>query len=194
MLHISGASIASKKAVLKPKIMPRQTNLLPNSSSNREWGRELCSINMLPISSSHSCDQAILWLPDASEASHPAHYGPSAAGLHAGRAQAQAFELLAEHQQADTLPEMRAARVCAWTPSEKALYPSGLGGRAQLLSILCLQRMAHTLLPSLFKLQTDCRGWDTCRDVCVGASPIEPALHSAQGADFQEELTSSCQL
>lgn len=46
-------------------------------------------------------------------------------------------------------------RVCAWTPSEKALYPPVLGGGAQVLPILCLQRMARVLLPSLFILQTN---------------------------------------
>lgn len=84
---------------------------------------------------------------------------------------------------------------------EKALYPSVLGGGAQLLSILCLQRMAHVLLLSLFIPQTNCHTGSevrhcvcACTHVCICASPIEPALHSAQRANFQEELTSACQL
>lgn len=77
--------------------------------------KELYSPAVLSLSSS-SCHQALLRLPDAAEAPHTAHHAPPAAGVHAGRAQAQALELLAEHQQADALPEIGAAPCLCLNP------------------------------------------------------------------------------
>lgn len=80
------------------------------------YGKNCAQVTRFTYFLAISCHQAILRLPDASEASHLAYYTPSAASLHAGRAQAQALELLAEHQQADTLPEIRTAPCLCLNP------------------------------------------------------------------------------
>lgn len=143
----------------------------------------------------HSCHQAILWLPDATEASHPAYHAPTAAGLHAGRAQAQTLELLAEHQQADTLPEMRTApRLCLnpfwestlstsprrWSPGSSNPLFTEDGTCAPAFSIY----LADQLTPWLWGERPH-----ACSHTCASVlGPSEPALHSTQKTDFQEEM------
>lgn len=54
-----------------------------------------------------SGDQTLLRLPPAAETPLPAHRFAPAAGLHAGRAQTQSLDLLAQHWQTDTLQEIK---------------------------------------------------------------------------------------
>lgn len=54
-----------------------------------------------------SCDQALLWLPAASEAPHASHLPAPAAGHHVGRTQTQDLQFLAQHRTLDTVQKMR---------------------------------------------------------------------------------------
>lgn len=53
-----------------------------------------------------SCDQAVLWLPAASEASHAPHLPSPAAGHHVGWTQTQDLQFLAQYRTPDTLQKM----------------------------------------------------------------------------------------
>ena len=61
----------------------------------------------MSCSSPHSSDQTLLRLPAATETPLSAHCFAPAAGLHAGRAQAQSLHLLAQHRQIDTVQEVK---------------------------------------------------------------------------------------
>lgn len=54
-----------------------------------------------------SCDQALLWLPAASEAPHASHLPAPAAGHHVGWTQTQDLQFLAQHRTLDTVQKMR---------------------------------------------------------------------------------------
>lgn len=54
-----------------------------------------------------SGDQTLLRLPPAAEAPLPPHRSATAAGLHAGRAQAQSLHLLAQHWQTGSIQEVK---------------------------------------------------------------------------------------
>lgn len=70
-----------------------------------------------------SCDQALLWLPAASEAPHASHIPAPAAGHHVGWTQTQDLQFLAQHRTLDTVQKMRDSvhsRLCL----NSCFYPS----------------------------------------------------------------------
>lgn len=70
-----------------------------------------------------SCDQALLWLPAATEAPNASHLPAPAAGHHVGRTQTQDLQFLAQYRTLDTVQKMKDSvhlRLCL----NSCFYPS----------------------------------------------------------------------
>lgn len=74
--------------------------------------------------SSLSCDQALLRLPAAAETPNAPHQPPAAAGLHAGRAQTQELQLLAQHRPTDAFQKVNKSERQRSSQLVPELYPS----------------------------------------------------------------------